>query len=59
MDLRKLTKMICTISDMNYDHDFIKKLYDHGMDAVRLNTAHQSSDKMEIIPISECLTKGF
>ncbi len=46
---RKLTKMICTVSDMNYDRDFIKKLYDLGMDAVRLNTAHQSPAETEKI----------
>ncbi|MBN2412260.1 pyruvate kinase [candidate division KSB1 bacterium] len=46
---RKLTKMICTVSDMNYEHDYIKKLYDLGMDAVRLNTAHQAPAETEKI----------
>ncbi len=37
----KKTKIIATISDRNCDADFIKKLYEKGMDAVRINTAHQ------------------
>lgn len=38
----KKTKIICTISDKNCDTAFLKKLYKAGMNAVRLNTAHQS-----------------
>ena len=49
MHPRKFTKLICTISDKNFNIDLIKKLYDHGMDAVRLNTAHQSPVKTEKI----------
>lgn len=37
----KKTKIIATISDLNCDEKFIKDLLDKGMDAVRINTAHQ------------------
>ena len=38
----KRTKIICTISDINCDIDFIKKLYHSGMNVVRINSAHAS-----------------
>lgn len=38
---KKQTKIIATISDLKCDPDFIKELYENGMDAIRLNTAHQ------------------
>ncbi|MDY6800180.1 MAG: pyruvate kinase [Bacteroidota bacterium] len=38
----KKTKIVATISDKTCTPDFIKKLYDNGMDVVRMNTAHQS-----------------
>jgi pyruvate kinase len=37
---RKRTKIVATISDMNCEAEFIKELYDAGMDVVRLNSAH-------------------
>ena len=37
---RKKTKIICTISDNNCEVDFLKSLYENGMDVVRLNSAH-------------------
>jgi pyruvate kinase len=37
----KKTKIIATISDLNCESDFIEKLYNFGVDVVRLNTAHQ------------------
>ncbi|MBN2745540.1 MAG: pyruvate kinase [Bacteroidales bacterium] len=40
----KKTKIIATISDKNCDLDFLQTLYDNGMNAVRLNTAHQSME---------------
>jgi pyruvate kinase len=40
----KKTKIVATISDLRCDVEFIKQLYDNGMDLVRLNTAHQSSE---------------
>ena len=42
MNLReKNTKIVATISDMQCGVDFLKELYNSGMDVVRLNTAHQ------------------
>ena len=38
----KKTKIICTVSDNNCDVDFIRSLYENGMDVVRLNSAHAS-----------------
>ena len=38
----KKTKIICTISDINCDEDFIRKLYESGMNVVRINSAHAS-----------------
>jgi pyruvate kinase len=40
----KKTKIIATISDKRCDIDFITKLYNAGMNVVRMNTAHQSID---------------
>ncbi len=37
----KKTKIVATISDINCSEDFIRELYDNGMNVVRLNTAHQ------------------
>jgi len=42
--LSKRTKIVATISDRNCDVEFIKELYEAGMNVVRLNTAHQSFD---------------
>mgnify|MGYP000196803148 FL=1 len=39
------TKIVATISDRRSDVQFIKKLYDEGMNVVRLNTAHQSPEE--------------
>ena len=38
----KKTKIICTVSDNNCSVDFIRSLYENGMDVVRLNSAHAS-----------------
>lgn len=37
----KRTKIVATISDKKAEPEFIKKLYEAGMDVVRINTAHQ------------------
>jgi len=37
----KKTKVVATISDKKTDIDFIRSLYEAGMDVVRINTAHQ------------------
>lgn len=36
----KKTKIICTISDLNCEIDFIRDLYENGMNVVRINSAH-------------------
>jgi pyruvate kinase len=36
----KKTKIICTISDMNCEVEFIRKLYKNGMNVARINSAH-------------------
>ena len=38
----KKTKIICTISDAKCDVDFIKMLYESGMNVARINSAHAS-----------------
>ncbi|HSH50987.1 MAG TPA: pyruvate kinase, partial [Bacteroidales bacterium] len=40
----KKTKIVATISDKTCTSDFIKKLYESGMDVVRMNTAHQKPE---------------
>ncbi len=36
----KKTKIICTVSDINCDVEFIQRLYESGMNVVRINSAH-------------------
>ena len=36
----KRTKIVATISDKNCEPDFIKELYDAGMNVIRINSAH-------------------
>lgn len=48
--MKKKTKIVATISDLRCDTDFIKELYNAGMDVVRLNTAHQAiEDTLRIV----------
>ena len=42
--MEKRTKIVATISDINCEVEFIKQLYDNGMNVARLNTAHQSEE---------------
>jgi pyruvate kinase len=37
---KKKTKIVATISDKHCEKEFIKELYDAGMNVVRLNSAH-------------------
>jgi pyruvate kinase len=39
---RKRTKIVATISDKNCESEFIKELFEAGMDVIRINTAHLS-----------------
>jgi len=43
----KLTKIIATLSDLRSNPDFIRTLYESGMDVVRANTAHQTPEALE------------
>jgi len=43
--MKKKTKIVATISDLNCEPDFIKSLYKAGMNVVRLNTAHQNPEQ--------------
>lgn len=38
--IRKRTKIVATISDKNCESEFIRDLYEAGMDMVRINSAH-------------------
>ncbi len=40
MPMTKFTKIIATISDKRCDEDFIRQLYNEGMNVVRMNSAH-------------------
>ncbi|HMM03763.1 MAG: pyruvate kinase [Prevotella sp.] len=41
---QKKTKIVATISDMRCDVDFIKSLYDAGINVVRMNSAHMTEE---------------
>ncbi len=45
----KQTKIICTIAGNRCEPEFIRQLFDSGMNIARLNTAHISTDEAEII----------
>ncbi len=46
----KKTKIVATISDKRCDVDFIRELFENGMNVVRLNTAHQThEDALKVI----------
>ena len=38
----KQTKLIATISDLKCEISFLKQAFEAGMDAIRINTAHQA-----------------
>ncbi len=41
---KKRTKIVATISDKNCESDFLKSLFDAGMNVVRINSAHLTTD---------------
>lgn len=43
----KQTKIVATISDARCSVEFLRELYEAGMNVVRLNTAHQDPEGME------------
>jgi len=40
--MRKRTKIVTTISDLNCSVEFLQSLFDSGMNVIRINTAHAS-----------------
>ncbi len=46
---RKRTKIVATISDKNCGSDFIKHLYEAGMDVIRINSAHLTLEAALVI----------
>lgn len=48
MDEKK-TKIICTIADNRCDVDFIRQLYENGMNVVRINSAHASIEGAQMV----------
>ena len=45
----KQTKIVCSISDRRCDVDFIRSLFNAGMNVVRMNTAHATPDGIRMI----------
>ena len=45
----KQTKIVASISDRRCDVDFLQKLFDAGMNVVRINTAHATQEGFEIL----------
>lgn len=45
----KQTKIVCSISDRRCDVDFIRSLFNAGMNVVRMNTAHATPDGIRTI----------
>ena len=45
----KQTKIVCSISDLRCDENFLRKLFFAGMNVVRMNTAHASADGIKKI----------
>ena len=43
----KQTKIVASISDLRCDVDFIRDLFEAGMNVVRMNTAHASREGFE------------
>ncbi len=47
--MKKFTKIVATISDKRCDKDFIQRLFDNGLNVVRMNSAHLSREGFEKI----------
>jgi pyruvate kinase len=45
---KKRTKIVATLSDKRCDPDFIRELYESGMDVIRINSAHCN---VEFVPL--------
>ncbi len=46
---KKLTKIVATISDIRCDVDFLRQLHEAGMNVVRCNTAHMTTESINAI----------
>ncbi|MFV0538504.1 MAG: pyruvate kinase, partial [Dysgonomonas sp.] len=42
--IQKKTKIVATISDLRCDVDFIRSLYEEGINVVRMNSAHMTEE---------------
>ena len=42
--IKKRTKIVATISDKRCEKEFIRELYDEGMDVIRINSAHLDTE---------------
>lgn len=47
--MKKYTKIVASISDRRCDVEFLKQLYDAGMNVARMNTAHASQEGFDEI----------
>jgi pyruvate kinase len=47
--MEKQTKIIATISDKRCDVEFIRALYNEGMNVVRINSAHMDSEGFDLV----------
>lgn len=45
----KRTKIVATVSDQRCDVDFIRSLYEAGMNAVRINSAHVTRESAKVV----------
>lgn len=60
MKRNKHTKIVATISDKNCQPDFLRALMDAGMNVVRINTAHQTTESaMKIIKNVRSVSDGL
>lgn len=46
---KKRTKIVATLSDKKCDTDFIRELYEAGMDVIRINSAHCNVDFVPLV----------
>lgn len=47
--IKKQTKIVATVSDLNCSPSFIRSLHDAGVDVIRLNTAFQSPREADVV----------
>lgn len=49
---KKLTKVVTTISDIRCEVEFLRKLHNAGMNVVRCNTAHMTTESINAIAVN-------